>query len=209
MIGDPGVGKSSLVGRLVNETFETHQVTVGVEMESKMMRLDSGENVQLNLWDVAGTARTSNMPMARRYFQGCHCIILVYSVIERATFESIMATLAFAQQNQDTGFEPMIVLVGNKCDMGNQREVVSEHVRQFTEDKNFSIFMETSAKQGTNIAKLFESICKELIELTKTRTRHVDKSKAKVVPSSSSTVKLEPTEPSNSRAQRQTQSCSC
>lgn len=208
LIGDPGVGKSSTVGRFVNDSFETHQVTVGVEMDSKVMRLDTGEIVQLNLWDVAGTARTSDMPMARRYFQGCHCIILVYSIIEKDTYDSIMETLLFAQQNQDrSGFEPMIVLVGNKCDMGNQREVPTSQVKRFAEEKNFSIFMETSAKQGTNIAQLFEHICKELVGLTKASAKQVDKGKAKpntVAPGQ--TIKLDVAQPERKPG---SQSCSC
>lgn len=207
LIGDPGVGKTSTVGRFVHESFETHQVTVGVELESKIVRLDTGETVQLNLWDVAGSARTSDMPMARRYFEGCHCMILVYSIIEKDTYDSILDTLLFSQQHRDpSGFEPMIVLVGNKCDMGTQREVQTSMVKRFAEEKNFSIFMETSAKQGTNIAKLFEQICKELISLT--RTRKVDKRKAKPTSvSSSGTIKLGAAELETTTTK--TQSCSC
>jgi len=208
LIGDPGVGKTSTVGRFVHESFETHQVTVGVELENKIMRLDTGETVQLNLWDVAGSTRTSAMPMARRYFQGCHCIILVYSIIEKDTYDSIMDTLWFSQQNLDSSeFEPMIVLVGNKCDMGNQREVPTLTVKRLAEEKNFSIFMETSAKQGTNIAKLFEHICKELIALTKPRNRGVNNRKPKLDPDvSSGTIKLVAAEP---KRRPETQSCSC
>ena len=205
IIGEPNVGKTSTVGRFVHSSFETTQVTIGVEMESKTLRLDSGQNIHLNLWDIAGMARVSQVPQARRYFSGCHCILLIYSVVERSSFDSIIKWLQYAQETADTSFEPMVVLVGNKCDMGAQREVTTEEVRRFAEDKNFSMFMETSAKQGTNIEKLFESICKELVELHRTSQKIVNKRKNPSV-ASAGTVKLE-SRPVDEK--EKTQSCSC
>ena len=112
---------------------------------------------------------------------------------------------AFVHVPVGVSFEPMVVLVGNKCDMGAQREVTTEEVRRFAEDKNFSMFMETSAKQGTNIEKLFESICKELVELHRTSQKIVNKRKNPSV-ASAGTVKLE-SRPVDEK--EKTQSCSC
>ena len=88
LLGDSSVGKSCFLVRYCDETFQnTHLVTIGLDYRLKSMKLKSGKNIKLQIWDTAGQDRFR--AITKNYFKGSHGIILIYDVTNRQTFENI------------------------------------------------------------------------------------------------------------------------
>lgn len=159
IIGDTGVGKSCMLGRLIQKEFkEEYTVTIGVEFGNYVMRVDDKKNVKLQLWDTAGQEHFR--AITRIFYKDSHAVILVYDITQRESFENIQTWMNEIEQN--TNKKVIRYLVGNMCDLESEREVSSEEALKFAKDNGLNHFIETSAKSGTNIDNLFETVTKQL-----------------------------------------------
>ena len=151
VVGNQGTGKSCILNRFVNETFEeNYQATIGLDFQSKNITIHD-QDVRLILYDTAGQEKfRSLIPM---YIREAQIILLIYDISNRESFDSMPKWL---QQILDVkNAEAVFVLIGNKIDLENERKVSFEEGKKFAGENNF-IFQEVSAKNGTNFEKLFE-----------------------------------------------------
>jgi len=160
IVGDAGVGKSSLLCRFADDSFqENYQSTIGVDFKIREINLDSGKVIKLQIWDTAGQERFR--AITRSYYHNADCVVLVYDVTAPTTFNSIGNWLQDTERYAQAGV--LKCLVGNKCDMGVV--VAKDEALQLAATKNIEIVEEVSAKQGgEKLTKLFESVANILLE---------------------------------------------
>ena len=162
------MGKTCILTRFVDGWFKAESdPTIGVEFGSKVLKCKSGLTVRLQVWDTAG--QESFRSITRSYYRGAIGALLVYDITNSSSFENLPTWLkdSLDATNQNIG----LVLVGNKCDLESERQVNKEVAKNFAKENNL-LFLETSAKSGTNIEKIFQILSEKI--LTKIETGLID-----------------------------------
>lgn len=176
MLGDSGVGKTSLVARLTNpERPLNHDIsaTMGIEFDTQMLTTASGDKVKAQIWDTAGQERFARV-LLPTYFRKAKGVILVYDITNAKSFESLSERW-MAQLNDHAASDDLAkLLVGNKADLEASREVSEAQARQFCQEYGME-FLETSAKSGQNVLSSFE----KLIGIVHERALKASKANAK------------------------------
>jgi len=169
LIGDGSVGKTSVRRNYLGKGFITsHIATIGVDFAQKYVAVD-GETVRLVIWDLAG--QTGFERVRKHYYQGCSALILVYSVVDRSSFDNLTWWLVEAfKYNKKI---PPTAILANKVDIRTPEiqdfEVSTEEGLAFTELFRErleipAVFLETSAKTGENIQEAFTQLTRTLID---------------------------------------------
>ncbi|KAF8503261.1 ras-domain-containing protein [Russula emetica] len=157
LLGDQSVGKTSLITRFMYDTFDnTYQATIGIDFLSKTLYLDD-RTVRLQLWDTAGQERFRSLIPS--YIRDSTVAIVVFDITNRQSFLS--TTKWIDDVRSERGNDVMVVLVGNKADLSDKRQVTLEEATAKAQDLNI-MFMETSAKAGHNVKSLFKKIAMSL-----------------------------------------------
>ena len=159
ILGDSFVGKTNMLKRFLNDEFDMNtKETVGVEFGSKNFILGEKEDiVKAQIWDTAGQERYRSVTKA--YYKGAKGALLVYDITRKSTFENIDNWLIDLRTNADKDI--LILLIGNKSDLIDNREITEEEARTKAEQYNIA-FLETSAKTGDNIDKAFTQLIEEV-----------------------------------------------
>eukprot|EP01133_Synstelium_polycarpum_P010862 gene10862-12655_t len=183
LIGDSGVGKSCLLLRFADDTYsESFISTIGVDFKIRTIELN-GKTIKLQIWDTAGQERFRTITSS--YYRGAHGIIVVYDVTDRVTFDNVRQWLQeidrFACESVNK------LLVGNKSDLVAKKVVDYNTAKAFADQLQIP-FLETSAKQSTNVEQAFMTMATEiknrLTASQPTQTTGV----TKVVPGSSAPI---------------------
>ncbi|KAN0116633.1 Ras family domain containing protein [Russula decolorans] len=157
LLGDQSVGKTSLITRFMYDTFDnTYQATIGIDFLSKTLYLDD-RTVRLQLWDTAGQERFRSLIPS--YIRDSTVAIVVFDITNRQSFLS--TTKWIDDVRSERGNDVMVVLVGNKADLSDKRQVTLEEATAKAQDLSI-MFMETSAKAGHNVKSLFKKIAMSL-----------------------------------------------
>lgn len=159
VVGDSGVGKTSLLVRYCENTFQTDYLsTIGVDF--KIKRIDcKGQPITLNIWDTAGQERFRNI--TKSFYKGAHGIVLVYSITDPSSYAHIEK---WVEQIREAGNESTVMmLVGSKSDLEDDRKVSKKQGEDLA-DKFELEWLETSAKDDCNIEKVFERLSELVIE---------------------------------------------
>ena len=144
LIGDSGVGKSSLLSRFAWDQFSLDtKSTIGVEFATKTVRID-GQTVKAQLWDTAGQERYRAITTA--YYREAVGAIIVYDITKEQSFKNVEKWVQDIRNN--TSKDVCIMLVGNKCDLRKERVVPMETGKLFARNNELS-FVETSALDST------------------------------------------------------------
>ncbi|KAL8047153.1 hypothetical protein ABFS82_08G226100 [Erythranthe guttata] len=152
-LGDQSVGKTSIITRFMYDKFDTtYQATIGIDFLSKTMYLED-RTIRLQLWDTAGQERFRSLIPS--YIRDSSVAVIVYDVANRQSF---LNTMKWTEEvRTERGRDVIIVLVGNKTDIVDKRQVSSEEGDHKARELGV-IFIETSAKAGFNIKPLFRKI---------------------------------------------------
>jgi small GTP-binding protein len=122
LIGDSGVGKSNIMSRYIRDEFKhDSKATIGVEYSSKKYEYN-GTIVKAQIWDTAGQERYRSLISS--YYKGARGALLVYDVGQMASFENIDTWIIELKQMADQNV--VILLIGNKCDLIDERQVTAE-----------------------------------------------------------------------------------
>ena len=156
-LGEQGVGKTCIINRFVYDSFDrNYQATIGIDFLSKTMYLED-RTVRLQLWDTAGQERFRSLIPS--YIRDSSVAVVVYDTTSRASFLS--SSKWVDDIRPERGDDVVIMLVGNKTDLADQRQVsVEEGLAKASEEK--VMFIETSAKAGFNIKQLFRRLASAL-----------------------------------------------
>ncbi|KAL5975495.1 Ras-related protein RABA6b [Asimina triloba] len=160
LIGDGAVGKSNLLSRLAQNEFRLDsKPTIGVEFAYRNITI-ADKLIRAQIWDTAGQERFRAITSS--YYRGALGALLVYDITRRTTFDSLKKWL---DEIRNFGSSDMvIVLVGNKSDLGQLRNVSEKEGKDFAE-QNSIIFMETSALENTNIQEAFVQMITKIYEI--------------------------------------------
>lgn len=158
LLGDSGVGKSCLVLRYVRNTFDANsKITVGAAFMSHNVALPDGQSLKFEIWDTAGQERY--LSLAPLYYRGAHAAAVVYDITSPESFEKAKYWIGELQKNESS--RPVMVLVGNKTDLAEERQVLEEEARGFADSQNM-LFVEASAKTSAGVSDIFESVAAKL-----------------------------------------------
>jgi Ras-related protein Rab-11A len=162
LLGDSGVGKSSLLLRYTKNQFMTDmRSTIGVEFGVKFIKVDNLQ-LKVQIWDTAGMERYRSLTSA--YYKGAKGVIIVYDICRKKSFENIDKWIDDFKSKADE--DAVILLIGNKSDLKDKREVNTDEAASKSE-KNKLAFLETSAKNNDNVHKAFLTLFNEIIKIYK------------------------------------------
>ena len=158
LLGDSGVGKSSLILRYTEETFNSKLVnSIGVDFKMKKREIDD-KVIKVQIWDTAGHERFRSITYS--YYRGANAIIIVFDLSDKKSFISITEWLKQIEKHaKENVFK---FLVGNKSDLVEQRKVSYDEAKQYADEHELP-YIETSAKEGININELFDSSIKSFL----------------------------------------------
>eukprot|EP00164_Ancoracysta_twista_P002960 GFYU01003942.1.p1 GENE.GFYU01003942.1~~GFYU01003942.1.p1 ORF type:complete len:207 (-),score=54.24 GFYU01003942.1:606-1226(-) len=157
MLGDSGVGKTSLLLRFADDTFtESHISTIGVDFKIRTIMLD-GKTIKLQIWDTAGQERFRIITST--YYRLAHGIFVVFDVTRRDSFQNVKRWLFEIDKHAQKSVSK--VLVGTKIDLASKRVVDQPQAKEFA-DKLDLPYIETSAKSNENVEKAFLLLASEV-----------------------------------------------
>lgn len=157
VVGGGGVGKSALTIQFIQSHF-VDEYDPTIEDSYRKQCVVDGETALLDVLDTAGQEEYS--AMREQYMRSGEGFLLVYSIISRSSFEEIQRFYQQILRVKDKDWFP-VVLVGNKCDLENQRQVGQGEGKDLA--KQFKCkFLETSAKEKLNVDEAFYSLVREI-----------------------------------------------
>lgn len=153
IIGDSGIGKSSIVTRFVDNMFiDSYITTIGVDFKIKTLNIND-KNVKLQIWDTAGQERFRTITTS--YYRGAHIILLCYDITDRNSFNNLVLWL---NEIKKYGSESVIIILcGTKLDMEEKRTVLVEEAQNFADTNNIK-YIEISSKNDINIFTMFNTV---------------------------------------------------
>ena len=158
LLGDAGVGKSSIILRYTKNEYNAKMVSsIGVDFKAKDIIVND-KKVKLQLWDTAGHERFRTITTS--YYRGAHGIATVFDLSDRESFEHVERWLE--EINKYAKENVMRFLIGNKSDLVDERKVTYEEVRTLANRLNI-YYVETSAKNNINISEFFQIATKNFL----------------------------------------------
>nr|XP_043621097.1 ras-related protein RABA1f-like [Erigeron canadensis] len=157
LIGDSGVGKSNLLSRFSKNEFSLDsKSTIGVEFATRSIRVED-KIIKGQIWDTAGQERYRAITSA--YYRGTVGALIVYDMTRKVTFENVERWLSELRDHTDQHI--VVMLVGNKADLGHLRAVSTDEAKAFSEREDI-FFMETSALEALNVEKAFTEVLTQI-----------------------------------------------
>ncbi|XP_047462357.1 ras-related protein Rab-6A isoform X1 [Mugil cephalus] len=165
-LGEQSVGKTSLITRFMYDSFDnTYQATIGIDFLSKTMYLED-RTIRLQLWDTAGQERFRSLIPS--YIRDSAAAVVVYDITNVNSFQQ--TTKWIDDVRTERGSDVIIMLVGNKTDLADKRQVSIEEGERKAKELNV-MFIETSAKAGYNVKQLFRRVAAALPGMDTTQDR--------------------------------------
>jgi small GTP-binding protein len=159
VIGDASVGKTNLVSRFVNDKFnEDSKPTIGADFSTKL-HIVNGKYVNVKFWDTAGQEKFKSI--GTKFYKDANGVILVYDVTRKESYENLNKWVAEVKEKAPKDLS--IMLLGNKIDLIGDKEVSTEDGKRFSEIYGY-YFLETSAKNSTNVEKAFNLLIESASE---------------------------------------------
>ncbi|KAI3706705.1 hypothetical protein L6452_24628 [Arctium lappa] len=161
LIGDSGVGKSSLLVSFISNSVDDLPPTIGVDFKLKQLTV-GGKRLKLTIWDTAGQERFRTLTSS--YYRGAQGIILVYDVSRRETFTNLSEVWAKEVDLYSTNQDCVKMLVGNKVDKDSERFVSREEGAALAKELG-CLFLECSARTQENVRQCFEELALKIMEV--------------------------------------------
>ena len=153
MLGHFGVGKTSLMRRFIDDTFsEDYKVTLGVQIQKKVVQLRSGRKLPLIIWDVEGNTTVKNARLS--YLLGSNGFIYVFDATRLDTFSELNEEIEFLLETYP---KAKIKVIGNKLDLVSKQSLID-----ILTAKKVKYDYLTSAKTGENVNDMFQELAQDL-----------------------------------------------
>lgn len=169
ILGDSGVGKTSLMQQFVNGKFShQYKATIGADFLTKELTIDD-KTVTMQLWDTAGQERFQSLGVA--FYRGADCCVLVYDVTNQKSFENLSTWKDefLVQANIKNPENFPFVILGNKVDVDESKKVVSnKKAQQYASNLGNLPLFQTSAKEAVNIDQAFDVIARNALQQEET-----------------------------------------
>ena len=162
ILGDSTVGKTCFLVRYVDDSFDDSTLlSVGMDYRLKNVKTEDGTKVKLQIWDTCGQERYRSI--SKNYYKGANAIILVFSLIDKKSFESVENWIN--QIKEEASESILIILVGNNSDLIEKRVISYEEAEKLAKEFNINYF-ECSAKTGENINVAFNDLIEQMVKKT-------------------------------------------
>jgi len=160
VVGDGGVGKSTMIQRLITGHFVPMKITIGTDLASYDMQYED-ISVKLQIWDFAGERRFRFfLPNYARGAQGC---VLCYDITRYTSFQNLKEWYDIVNESTKTDTE--FILTGGKADLASYRRTVErKDAEEFQKEHNIPFFIETSSKTGENTRNAFELLTEAMLK---------------------------------------------
>jgi len=159
LIGDGGVGKTSLVLRYITDKFDVGtKMTIGVDMLKKQVSIDNSE-ISLTIWDLGGQEKYETL--LDTFIDGTDGVILCFDLTMYSSFVNLDKWISLIRNK---GRTPVIVLLGNKSDLVEQISVDTFDAKNYAENNYISSYYETSALNGANVEEVFLYLANSLLD---------------------------------------------
>ena len=176
IIGDSGVGKSSILKRAVKNTFdENYQATVGFEF-LLMHFIVNDFKIKLQIWDTCGQEMYRSL--VQGFYRNTSLAVLVYDISRMDTYEGLDIWLKDIRSRLDS--QVPIFIVGNKYDLENDRKISSKDAQDFSKNRRTKYFTECSAKTGYNVENIFYEVAKYLYNIREELGKDKNSNKLKI-----------------------------
>ena len=153
LLGHFGVGKTSLMRRFIDDTFsEDYKVTLGVQIQKKVVESKSTKKISLIIWDVEGNTSVKNTRLS--YLLGSNGFIYVFDATRIDTFIDINEEIEFLKENYP---KAKIKVIGNKLDLVSKQSLID-----ILALKEIEFDCLTSAKSGENVNQMFQDLAQDL-----------------------------------------------
>jgi len=163
ILGDSGVGKTSLMNQFVNNKFSSqYKATIGADFMTKDIVIDD-KQVSMQIWDTAGQERFQSLGVA--FYRGADSCVLVFDVNSQNSFDHLdqwREEFLIQAGPEDPDHFPFVV-IGNKIDLGDARQVSSKRAQAWCQSKGGIPYFETSAKLAQNIQEAFQVIATQAL----------------------------------------------
>jgi Ras-related protein Rab-1A len=174
LIGSASVGKTCILGRYIDNKFEENtKCTINVEKKTKLIDVDLNTSVKMNIWDTAGQERYRGL--TKQYYHDCHGAVIVFDLTSKETFESLPNWIQ--ELNENAPKTIVLLFLGNKSDLTNERVVTAENIKKFIGNKY--MYYEVSAKNGNNISLAFDKLRVQIMEQLKRNQKNEDENDIK------------------------------
>ena len=160
-LGNSSVGKTSFLMKYTDNSFTlTYTATLGIDFKQKKIKLKDGRDVRLRIFDTAGQERYKSVSAS--FIKKADGVILIYDI---GNLESFEAVENWIKSIREIGKDNLpIILVGNKCDLSDDKRMISLKEGQDKADEFNIPFYETSCKEGINIKEVFEKLVDDIME---------------------------------------------
>jgi small GTP-binding protein len=166
IVGEIGVGKTSVIRRyLTNNFIEGETASIGNEIPTKSIELDSETKVNLNIIDSAGEEKYGILP--NQYFKDCQGAIFMYDLTEKSSFNKINEWLNVLKDKAAKRI--VILLAGNKSDLIDKKVNLEDELKPYKEKYDH---YEINAKEGNNVDSLFEDLANKIVDILKNKGEH-------------------------------------
>ena len=158
LLGDTAVGKTSILLKYINDTFDQSVIsTIGVDYMDKTIDYDKYK-IKLQIWDTSGQERFRSI--TRNFYRNADGVMVVFDLTKKVTYDHVKVWLSEAYEHNE---DITTILIGNKLDLVNERDVSKEIAVNFANNNKLK-YLETSAKNGTNIKESFNTIIDLLLK---------------------------------------------
>ena len=165
LVGESGVGKTSIINRYLNNTYnENQKSTFAPKFKNKVLNYpEYNKSISFDIWDTAG--QEAYRSITKNFYVNAAIGVMVYDIRNRESFENIKKY--WSQQLKDSGVQNIVLAIaGNKCDIFNEEEVSENEAREYA-DSIGAVFQLTSCKENIGIDELFKESGKRFLEANK------------------------------------------
>ena len=162
IIGNSNVGKTSIINRFTDKEFkDKHLATLGCDFHMKTIMINE-KMIKIQIWDTAGMEKYQSI--TKSYYRGAQACLIVFDITNRESFESIDNWIENFNKFSNPNIQKIILLIGNKCDLGIDRKISYEEAENYSRVNNL-LYYETSAKDDINIHEVFHFLGSQLLKI--------------------------------------------